>query len=174
MREVATFLAFGLREPAVGLEMARAALALNPACSADLWNALGDCLFSLGRIGEARRAFERALDVNPDDVQARYNLSFVFAHQKDFAAALKLIAEGLALDTWGEYRERLLQKQAEVLSGLAERSRQTFLFQANRVSTYFADRPARPTDGNPPSKPPFADKYPDQNNGQTEPVRERP
>ncbi len=34
-----------------------------------------------------------------------------------------MIAEGLALDRTGEYRERLVQKQGEVLAGLEGRNR---------------------------------------------------
>ncbi len=45
MSEVAHFLTFALRSPIAGLDMAKAALACNPACSADLWNTLADCLF---------------------------------------------------------------------------------------------------------------------------------
>jgi tetratricopeptide (TPR) repeat protein len=65
LNEVAQFLTFSLRNPAVGLEMARAALACNPACSADLWNMLGDSLYELGRVEESRQAFLRALQIKP-------------------------------------------------------------------------------------------------------------
>ena len=50
--------------------------------------------------------------------------------------ALAVIAEGLALDRTGEYRERLLQKQAEVLAGLEGRNRQEYLLMLNLVSKY--------------------------------------
>jgi tetratricopeptide (TPR) repeat protein len=132
--EVANFLNFGLRDPQAGLEMARAGLALNPSCSADLWNAYGDCLFSLGRIGESRHAFEQALQINPEDVAARYNLAWVFLHRKEHAKALEVIAEALAKDWRGEYRDRLLQKQTEVLVDLARRRRQEFQAVLDRVS----------------------------------------
>ncbi len=66
--EVARFLTFSLQEPAAGLDMSRAGLALNPTCSADLWDTAGDALFCLGRVDEARDAFLRALAINPNDV----------------------------------------------------------------------------------------------------------
>src|SRR5205823_12304411 len=56
-------------------------------------------------------------------VRARYNLAWVFTREKNFPAALGIIAEALALDKTGEYRERLLQKQSEVLAQLAVRNR---------------------------------------------------
>jgi len=102
------------------LEMAQAALALNP-ISPDLWNTYGDGLFYLGRIPEAHEAFLRALKLNPGDVQARYNLSYTFHQKHNPKAALRALGEGLALDGTGEYRERLLQKQAEILNDLQKR-----------------------------------------------------
>jgi hypothetical protein len=56
--------------------MAKTALALNPTCSAELWNALGDALFEWGRTEEARSAYEKALTVNATDVRARFNLAW--------------------------------------------------------------------------------------------------
>lgn len=142
--EVANFLTFGLRDPQAGLEVARAALDLNPCCSAELWNAYGDAAFALGRIGLARHTYEQALAVNPDDVAARLNLAWVYLHRKQHAAALRVIAEALARDWRGEYRDRLLQKQAEVLADLALRSREEFQTLLNRVSLY--PRPAESPD----------------------------
>jgi tetratricopeptide (TPR) repeat protein len=136
LREVAAFLTFTLHHPAAGLAMAEAALRLNPACSADLWNTLGDSLFALGRVEAARQAYRRALRVNPGDVGARYNLSWVLLHDKDYAAGLHMIAEALALDKLGEYRERLLQKQAEILGHLAQRNQLEFQLLANRSRKY--------------------------------------
>ena len=114
--------------------MAKAALALNPTCSAELWNALGDALFELGRTEEARSAYEKALAVNAADVRARYNLAWVQTRLKDYPAALARIAEALALDKTGEYRERLLQKQQEVLALLTRRHQQEYLLLINLVS----------------------------------------
>jgi tetratricopeptide (TPR) repeat protein len=135
MHEAAHFLTFALRSPAAGLEMARAALACNPSCSADLWNMLGDCLFVLGRIEESRQAFLRALQVNADDVRARLNLAYVHVQTREYPQALQRIAEGLALDRAGTYREGLLQKQSEVLAQLTQRHQQESLRMANRIST---------------------------------------
>jgi tetratricopeptide (TPR) repeat protein len=135
MNEVAHFLTFGLRDAAAGRDMARAALACNPACSADLWNMLGDSLFELGRVEEARQAFLRALRINPDDVRAHFNLTFVHVRAREYTEALTQIAEALIRDKAGAYRERLLQSQAEVLSQLTRRHQQESLWMVNRVST---------------------------------------
>ena len=124
---------FTLRDANAGIELARAALALNP-CSSELWNTLGDGFFLQERVHDARHAFQRALELDPEDVRARYNLSFVFEHETDYAAALKIIAEALSLDRRGAYREGLLRKQGEVLQKLASRFHQQGQRMANRVT----------------------------------------
>jgi tetratricopeptide (TPR) repeat protein len=134
MNEVADFLTFSLRDPLAGAEMARAALACNAACSATLWNGLGDSLFELGRVEESRQAFLRALRINPDDGRAHYNLTFVHVRCREYEAALGRIAEALARDRAGTYQERLLQTQSEVLAQLARRRQREALRAANRVS----------------------------------------
>ena len=143
MNEVAQFLTFSLRDALAGVEMGRAALACNPACSADLWNTLGDSLYELGRVEESRRAYQRALRINPDDVRAHFNLTFVHLRSREYEAALRSAAEALARDRAGTYRDRLLQTQSEVLDQLARRHQQEALRTANRVSA----RPAPPSPG---------------------------
>jgi tetratricopeptide (TPR) repeat protein len=141
LNEVSMFLTFSLRDVKAGAELAKAALRLNPACSAELWSTLGDALFEWGRTAEAESAYRKALQVNESDVRARYNLAWVYQRQRDWPAALHVIAEALALDKTGEYRERLLQKQSEVLHGLERRNRQEYLLMLNLVSKH-----ARPLD----------------------------
>jgi hypothetical protein len=68
-------------------------------------------------------------------VRARYNLAWVHLRERAYAAALAKLAEALALDWTGEYRERLLQKQQEVLALLTQRHQQEYLRLANRIST---------------------------------------
>ena len=86
-------------------------MSLNPTCSAELWNTLGDGLYEWGRTAEARGAYEKALAVNAADaVRSRFNLASVHVREKNFDAALRGIAEALALDKTGEYRERPCRK----------------------------------------------------------------
>ena len=143
--EVSQFLTFSMRDPKAGADMAKVALALNPTCSAELWNALGDSLFEFGRTAEARSAYEKALSVNAADVRARYNLAWAHCRERDYPQALARIAEALALDKTGEYRERLLHKQQEVLARLAQRHQQEYLLLINLVSKY-AKEEQRPKD----------------------------
>jgi tetratricopeptide (TPR) repeat protein len=133
MGEVAQYLTLQLREHAAGLEMARAALALNP-IGPDLWNTLGDSLFCLDRAEEAHDALLRAVALNPSDVRARYNLAFTFGRRRDYLSALRMIAEGLAHDRAGQFRERLLAKQTEILGLITTRNRQSLQGIANRFS----------------------------------------
>jgi tetratricopeptide (TPR) repeat protein len=134
--EVSQFLTFSLRDPKAGADMAKVALALNPTCSSELWNALGDALYEFGRTAEARSAYTKALSVNEADVRARYNLAWVETRSADYPAALRWLAKAFALDKTGQYRERLLQKQQEVLQRLALRHQQEYLLLINLVSKY--------------------------------------
>ena len=142
--EVSQFMTFGFRDAKAGADMAKVALALNPTCSAELWNALGDALYEFGRTAEAGSAYEKALAVNAADVRARFNLAHVYVRLKDYPQALHAIADALALDKTGQYRERLLQKQQEVLGRLTQRHQQEYLLLINLVSRYArqeADKP---------------------------------
>ena len=134
MNEVAMFLTFTLRSPASGIKMAKAALDLNPNCSSELWNTLGDAWFEVGKVAEAKGAYERALKINPSDIRGRYNMAWVFNVERRYRQALAVIAEALALDETGEYNERLMKKQSEILTRLAMRNQQRMFLQANRVS----------------------------------------
>jgi tetratricopeptide (TPR) repeat protein len=132
--EVAQFLTFTLGEPRQGTDMAKAGLALNP-LSAELWNTLGDALFEWGRVSQAREAYLRAVQLNESDPRSRYNLAWVNAAEKNYAAALHNIADAFTLDRTGEYHERLLQKQREILDRVKLHNRQELLRRANRIST---------------------------------------
>jgi tetratricopeptide (TPR) repeat protein len=135
MNEIAMFLTFSLRDPKGGADLAKVALALNPSCSAELWSTLGDALYEWGRTAEAKSAYRKALAVNPSDVRARYNLGWVHVREREYEAALEVLAQALGLDQTGEYRERILQKQNEALHLLALRNQQEYLRLANRIST---------------------------------------
>ena len=151
LSEVAQFLIFSLRDVKAGIDLAKVALSLNPTCSAELWNVLGDGLFEYGRYAEARSAYLKALEVNDSDVRARYNLAWVYQREKNFPAALEIIAQGIALDKTAQYRERLLQKQAEVAAQQAQRHQTEYLLLVNLVSKYAAPGP------NTASEPPKQD-----------------
>jgi tetratricopeptide (TPR) repeat protein len=139
------FMTFQMRDPKRAADMAKLALALNPTCSAELWNTLGDALYEFGRTGEACGAYRQAIAVNAADVRSRFNLAFVHMREKDYPSALRAISDALALDKTGEYRERLLHKLQEVLNHLTLRNQQEYLLLINLVSKYAkkdSDKPA--------------------------------
>jgi tetratricopeptide (TPR) repeat protein len=144
LNEVSMFLTFQMRDPQGGADMAKVALALNPTCSAELWSTLGDALYEWGRTAEARSAYEMAMSVNTSDVRSRFNLAWVHTREKDYPAALRRIAEAIALDKTGAYRERLLQKQQEVLGRMTQRHQQEYLLLINLVSKYVQQETAAP------------------------------
>ena len=149
INEISMFLTYQMRDPKGAIDMAKVALALNPTCSAELWNTLGDGLYEFGRTAEARSVYERAMAVNDSDVRSRYNLAWVHAREKDYPGALRKIAEALALDKMGQYRDRLLQKQNEVLQLLAMRNQQEYLLLINLVSKYAKQDDKKLEDGVP-------------------------
>ncbi len=136
LSEVAMFLIFQMRDPKAGIDMAKVALSLNPSCSAELWNTLGDGLYEFGRTAEARGAYLKAQSVNQADIRSRYNMAWVYARERNYPAALVAVAEALGFDKTGEYHERLLQKQQEVLGQLRLRNQQEYLLLINLVSKY--------------------------------------
>ena len=134
MAEVAQLLTFQLGNAKAGLEMARAALKHNPACSALLWNLLGESLAGLGRNTDASMAFGRALQISPDDVRARVGIGGVHVAFREYQQALVRLAEGLSLDKSGGYGEYLLNKQQEVLGLLGQQHQKRHQGLANRVT----------------------------------------
>jgi tetratricopeptide (TPR) repeat protein len=134
MNEIALFLIFTLRNHRAGREMIKTALSLNPRCSAELWNTLGEAYYETGLNAEAEAAYRQGIMTNPKDVKSRYNLSWTLVRRRQYREALAVLAEALALEETGEFYDRLLKKQAEVLSRLNSRNQQRQLLLANRVS----------------------------------------
>jgi len=118
LTEVADFLAYTLGDYAGALPLSDTAIELNPFWP-DLWNTRGDCLYFLKQFDDAHEAFERALALNPDNVRARYNLSFTWCERHRLPEALRVIAEALFLDKTGRFRDRLLQQQSGILARVA-------------------------------------------------------
>ena len=120
--EVAEFVGLHLRDFASGVELARAAVALNPWYSCWLWNVLGDCLFCLERADEAHEAYVQAQRIDPRDARTNLNLSYTLFQRGSYPEALNAIATGLAADVRGQYRETLLQKQQQILASISARA----------------------------------------------------
>jgi tetratricopeptide (TPR) repeat protein len=151
LNEVSMFLTYSMRDPKAAANLAKIALGLNPTCSADLWNTLGDALYEWGRTVEAKGAYEKAITINAADVRSRFNLAFVHVREKNYDAALRRIAEAFTLDKAGEYRDRLMQKMQEVVHHVSLRHQQEYLLLINLVSRYTkpkdeTDQPPQPGD----------------------------
>jgi tetratricopeptide (TPR) repeat protein len=136
LNEVANFLIYSLGDVKAGLDMAKLAVRVNPACASDVWATLGDGLYEDGRMREAQGAYRRALELNANDVRAKYGIAWVHTQRNDYAAALKMIAEAFSVDSRGGSFERLLKKQQEVLIRLAQQHQREYLLLANLVSRH--------------------------------------
>ena len=104
--------------PQAALALARQALALNPACSSDLWDLVGECLAALGRKREARHAFERALRINPSDLRGLYQSAKLALDVGGYRVALERIAQGLATKSGREGLYDFVELQGRVLDEL--------------------------------------------------------
>jgi tetratricopeptide (TPR) repeat protein len=62
------------------------------------WNGVGLVLMELRRFEDARNAFGRAVDADPDMAGAHYNLSFVLSQLGDFDGALRETRRALELE----------------------------------------------------------------------------
>jgi len=119
--QAAEFVGLQLREFHAGMELIRAALEQNPCYSAWLWNVLGDCLFCLERFTDAHDAYLQAQRIDSDDVRTSFNLSYTYFQMGRYLEALEVISRGLAADVQATYRERLLNKQAQILAAISAR-----------------------------------------------------
>jgi tetratricopeptide (TPR) repeat protein len=72
----------------------------QPLVRAAAWNGAGAVLSSTRRFEEARAAFARAIDAQPDYAPALYNLSFALSNLGDFDGALKATKRALELDPY--------------------------------------------------------------------------
>jgi tetratricopeptide (TPR) repeat protein len=119
--EAACFAATQLRNPEAGLELARAAVQLNPWYSPFLWNVLGDCLAALDRHEEAHASYVRARDVHPGSVESHLRLAKSWLRLGDVSRSLESIAHGLASDVDDMYRRHFLEAQQEAIDALSRR-----------------------------------------------------
>jgi tetratricopeptide (TPR) repeat protein len=117
--QAAEFVSLQLRNFDAGLQLIRSALEHNPRYSTWLWNVLGDCLFCLERFSEAHEAYEEAWAINPDDARTNFNLSYTLSQMGRYEESLRVIAHALANDPQAIYRERLLNKQQQILASIS-------------------------------------------------------
>lgn len=119
--EIAEFLTRQVGNYQAGLQVASAALAVNPWYSVWLWNVYGDALYALERYGDAHEAYSKAARLEPSDARSNLNLGYTFAQLGDPRSALESLARGLAGDRGGVFQERLVRKQQQILASLQAR-----------------------------------------------------
>jgi len=135
MGEIAEFLLRRVGDYDAGRKMAESALSMNPWYSVWLWNLYGDALYALERFDEAHAVYLKAEKLSSNDVRTALNLGYTYLQQGRPEQALAAIARGLAEDGSGQFRERLLQKQGEILAKLSE--------QYGRKQEWLSQRAAR-------------------------------
>jgi tetratricopeptide (TPR) repeat protein len=117
--EAAQLAATQLRDPATGLELARAALRLNPWYSPFLWNVLGDCLAALDRPDEAHGCYEEARRLHPGGVETHVRLAASWLRLGEAGRSLESVAHGLAADADAMCRHTLLDTQQAAITALS-------------------------------------------------------
>src|SRR6185295_6415335 len=68
--------------------------------SAAAWNGVGVVLMELGKATDARAAFLRAVESDPQAAEAHYNLSFALSTLGDYDAALREVGKAQSLDPY--------------------------------------------------------------------------
>ena len=111
--------AAGLGDPASGVDLACAALQLNPWYSPFLWNVLGECLRAAGRDEEAHDCHLEAARVHPGDAETYVHLARSWLALGDAARSLEAVAQGLAADVNAVHRHPLLDAQAAAIERLS-------------------------------------------------------
>ena len=139
MGEIAEFLLRHVEDYDAGRRMAETALSMNPWYSVWLWNLLGDALYALNRFSEAHEIYLKAQSLSADDIRTALNLGYTYWELGSPAQALQALARGLAADGSGQFRDRLLEKQSQILAGVS----QSF----GREQEWLARRTARMTAG---------------------------
>jgi tetratricopeptide (TPR) repeat protein len=119
--QAAAFVATGLRDPGAGLELARAAIELNPWSSPYLWNVLGDCLSALERAQDAHECYLQAYRIHPGNAETNLRLAGSWLQIGDPARSLEALARGLANDSNAMLRHVLLQRQQQAIDELSRR-----------------------------------------------------
>ena len=120
MGEVAEYLTRS-GDPQSGVNLASMAIERNPWYSSWLWNTLGDGFWAMNQFPDAQRAYEQAAAVNPADVVANFNLSFVYGRGGRHRDALNALSKALSHDFNGEYRERITEQQQQIMRLLSTR-----------------------------------------------------
>jgi tetratricopeptide (TPR) repeat protein len=120
MGEIAEFLLRHVGDYEAGRKMAETALSMNPWYSVWLWNLLGDSLYALNRFSEAHEIYLKANELGPGDVRTALNLGYTYRELGSPAQALQALARGLVEDGSGQFRNRLLEKQAQILAELTQ------------------------------------------------------
>ena len=83
----------------MSMNLERQVLADKPDTAA-AWNGVGLVLVELKRFPDAKNAFVRAVEADPQNAGAHYNLSFTLSNLGDFDGALRATKRALELDPY--------------------------------------------------------------------------
>ncbi len=119
--EAADFAIRRLRDYAAGLELARAAVELNPWYSPAVWNVLGDALAANGKEEQAHEAYLQSRRIHPGDVETSLKLARSWRLAGNPAESLAAVARGLANDSTATFRSLLLDEQEQSIAALTAR-----------------------------------------------------
>lgn len=97
-----------------------------------LWNIKGDTFYEQKNFTEAEACYRKAMELNPREIRGRLNLAYVQLDTGRYKEALVALAEALGLDTQGDHREALLEKQKQVLVRMTIEARDAVAQQVNR------------------------------------------
>jgi tetratricopeptide (TPR) repeat protein len=87
--------------------------------SAALWFVLAKAYFASSRLGRAETAFERVVELDPTDDQARFGIGRALERQSRHAEALAQYRIAFALSPEADYADALRRVEARLAAGAA-------------------------------------------------------
>ena len=94
-------------DPVRGLELARRAEAMNPACHSIVLAVLGDALFAGGQIADALQAYQRGTKVQPDDVRCWLGKAHCLVEVGRFYEACCQLGAAFGADRADQHRPKI-------------------------------------------------------------------
>jgi tetratricopeptide (TPR) repeat protein len=117
--QASDFVSMQLGAHEAGLALARRALQLNPWYSAGPWNAIGNCLFQLGRFAEALDAHQHAEALDNHEPNTPYFLARVYLMLRRYDEALEHLERAVSADTKGRHTTGFLELHIRILRSMA-------------------------------------------------------
>lgn len=118
----------------IGRMFLQECLRINPWYCASAWATLGDLLWTLGDIENARDAYTKCIAANPEHPRGYLAKGALLLEQSQWADAVELAGQALARDLEGYSREQALDLHTKALARWDEQRQRSAALRAQRVA----------------------------------------